>query len=356
MENEQSNALMAVDALPRSLEEIKKYAYVFAKSGMFPDIKSLSQGMVKIIAGREIGLSPFASVRGINIINGKPELSANVIASLIKSSGRYDYRVGEWTDKGCEIAFYQIEEGKKANKDSREEIGKSKFDEADATRAGLINKDPWRKHPRSMYFARAMSIGARTFCPDIYNGNSVYVEGEISGDEPTSVHVIESGQVHDDVKEEVPNAHIEEPETNDAGSPPAAEQTTATNKPAADTPATEEANQTVDAPAGDEPQEVPIEEPAQEESADSATLIGEDGEPFVASEQFKADVMEKIEEFNLNEFQKIRLLMKSTNKTTLPDNDLDWMKLDAYCDAMAEDSKLMEDVLQTAKKAKAATK
>jgi hypothetical protein len=65
----------------------------FAESGMFTDVKSAAQAIVKIQAGQEIGIPPFASMTGIHIIQGKPTIGAGLIASRVKGSGKYDYRV-----------------------------------------------------------------------------------------------------------------------------------------------------------------------------------------------------------------------------------------------------------------------
>lgn len=155
-----------------SLKHMQTYAQVFKKSGYFKGVVDEWQGIVKIMAGQELGLTPFTAMKGINIIDGKPELSAGLMGTLIKRSGKYDYRVSDWSTKGCTITILQ--DGK--------EVGSATFDEADASAAGLLNKDNWRKNPKAMYFARAISYAARTYCPDALGGGNVYVEGEISGD------------------------------------------------------------------------------------------------------------------------------------------------------------------------------
>ena len=72
---------------------MQSMAKTMAESGFFADIKQVAQAMVKIQAGRELGLPPFASMSGIHIVQGKPVLGANLIATMVKNSGRYDYRV-----------------------------------------------------------------------------------------------------------------------------------------------------------------------------------------------------------------------------------------------------------------------
>ena len=79
----------------------------FVKSGFFSDTRDASQAIVKIMAGREFGYGPFASMTGIYIIQGRPTLSANLMASAVKSNARYDYRVRQMDDKACKIEFLQ---------------------------------------------------------------------------------------------------------------------------------------------------------------------------------------------------------------------------------------------------------
>lgn len=137
----------------------------FYKSGMFADIKSAQQAVVKIMAGAEMGISPFQAMSGIHIIQGKPTIGAGLMASRVKASGKYNYKVTEMTDKVCTIDF--LEGG--------QSIGTSSFTIEDAKKAGTKNLD---KFPRNMLFARAMSNGVRWFCPDIYEG-PVYVPEEM---------------------------------------------------------------------------------------------------------------------------------------------------------------------------------
>jgi hypothetical protein len=37
----------------------------------------------------------------------------------------------------------------------------------------------WEKYPSNMLFARAISSGVRIYCPDVFNGNLVYVPEEL---------------------------------------------------------------------------------------------------------------------------------------------------------------------------------
>ncbi len=137
----------------------------FHKSGMFSDIKSASQAVVKIMAGAEMGMSPFQAMSGIHIIQGKPTIGAGLMASRVKASGKYNYRVNEMTDTICRFEFTE----------NGQPIGVSTFTIVDAKKARTKNLD---RFPRNMLFARAMSNGVRWYCPDIYEG-PVYVPEEM---------------------------------------------------------------------------------------------------------------------------------------------------------------------------------
>lgn len=145
--------------------ELMSMADAFAKSGMFQDTKTAAQAIVKIQAGQEIGIPPFAAMTGIHIIQGKPTLGAGLIASRVKGSGKYDYKVIEQTEKICSIDFYQ----------GKEIIGNSSFTIEEAKRAGTKNLD---KYPKNMLFARAISNGVKWYCPDVFSG-PVYVPEEM---------------------------------------------------------------------------------------------------------------------------------------------------------------------------------
>ena len=151
--------------LMKSTQDALSIADTFHKSGMFSDIKSQAQAMVKIMAGAEMGISPFAAMSGIHIIQGKPTIGAGLMAARVKGFGKYDYRVTEHSEKVCSIDFFQ----------GKDKIGNSTFTIQDAQKAGTKNID---KFPKNMLFARAMSNGVKWFTPDIYE-SPVYVPEEM---------------------------------------------------------------------------------------------------------------------------------------------------------------------------------
>lgn len=146
---------------------------IFSKSGMFPDIKSATQALVKIMAGKELGLTPFQSMASIYIVNGRLSLTSQAMSSLIKKTKKYDYKVIKLDEMECSIDFYNAEE----------KIGNSTFTFKDAAKAALVNKEVWKNYPKNMLFARALSNGARFFVPDAICGYYSKEEVEDLGEE-----------------------------------------------------------------------------------------------------------------------------------------------------------------------------
>ena len=160
-------------ALINSVDDLGRIGTMMAKSGYFTDARDAAQASVKVMAGMEMGFGAFASMTGIYIIQGKPSVGANLMASAVKANPKYDYKVREISGQVCRIEFFERVDGK------LESIGTSEFTLQEAKVAGVKNLD---KYARNMLFARAMSNGIRWFCPDVFQGNVTYTPEELGAD------------------------------------------------------------------------------------------------------------------------------------------------------------------------------
>ena len=172
-----SNAL----AVYERMNELTTAATALHASGFFSDVKTQAQAMVKVMAGAEIGLPPFAAMSGIHIVQGKPVLGANLIATLVKNDPRYDYRVKRADNEACVIGWY---EGGK-------QTGESAFTLTEAQAAGLTGKPTWKAYPSDMLFARALTRGARRFAPGIFGGAPIYTPDEMGVDTDEDGHIVQ---------------------------------------------------------------------------------------------------------------------------------------------------------------------
>jgi hypothetical protein len=164
-------------AAPAPIEwdrELRGASYL-VRSGLCPSaVKSPEAALFIILAGRDLGLSPVASLRNIHIIQGKVELSADMQLSLFASrGGRF-----KWLEVSETAAVIELH----APWLLAPHV--SKWTMADAQRAKL-GGDNWQKYPKAMLRSRAITAGLKDIGFDATAG--VYAPGEVDADTETTV-------------------------------------------------------------------------------------------------------------------------------------------------------------------------
>jgi hypothetical protein len=149
----------------RSFAELERMSKLMSRSTLFND--SPENVGTKILAGRELGMGPVMACQCIIVVKGKPSLTAQAWSALIKRHPSYNYKVVKHSRDECLLNFYE----------NGELQGPSEFTMEDAKNAGLSG-DNWRKYPKAMLFARALTQGARMYCPDVGIG-SIYTPEEL---------------------------------------------------------------------------------------------------------------------------------------------------------------------------------
>jgi hypothetical protein len=119
-----------------------------------------------ILAGQEIGLDPMASLRAIDIIQGKPALSALAQRAVVQSRG-HDVWVAEST------ATRAVVRGRRHGT-GEEQVSVWSMDRAN--KMGLLGKDNWKLQPQAMLVARASAECCRLVAADALLGMPYAVE------------------------------------------------------------------------------------------------------------------------------------------------------------------------------------
>lgn len=174
---------MANELVP--VNDVERTSWHLQKSGFFKDLRSLSQGVTKIILGRALGLDAASAVMGLFVsAQGKLTLSANLMARCIKAyrdpiSGhqKYKYRIKEHTDKVCSIQVWEWTE-QAEGKWAWEEVGPP-VKVAIEQFKHLAGNPTWKTYPYNMLFARAISNVAKFHTADVFGGSAVYTPDEI---------------------------------------------------------------------------------------------------------------------------------------------------------------------------------
>lgn len=155
--------LMVFETMAKAAVESKMYRGVGEQAGV----------MMIMLAARELGIPPCQALNGgLNIIQGKVEISARMMNALIRKSG-HQITVKESTDEICILIGKRSDTG---------ETQESSFSLVEAQRAGLVKPGGgWQKFPKDMCYARALSRLARQLFSDVVGIG--YVEGEIRASE-----------------------------------------------------------------------------------------------------------------------------------------------------------------------------
>lgn len=165
-------------------QTMERLAQMALKSGYLPaSIKSVEQAVLIMLKGRELGIQPMQAFAGIQVIQGKPTVSPELMLSLIYSRVKgaiVDYVRTDET--GC-----WIEARRPGGK-----VAQFCFTMEDAKRAELVRKGPWINFPAAMCRARCISAMARALFPDAIAGAS-YIPEEIEAQayEPEVVQEIQ---------------------------------------------------------------------------------------------------------------------------------------------------------------------
>lgn len=162
------------------IKSLKSQADILVKSGLLPaSVNTAEKAIVIMLKGRELGISPMQALSGINVISGKPCMTAELMLSQIyKNCKSARIHLVERTNEKCVIV------ASRPDCKSTEFI----FTIEDAKRAGLMRNPSWEKYPRAMLHARCVSEMARSMFPDAIAGAS-YTPEEMGAE------VNESGEV-----------------------------------------------------------------------------------------------------------------------------------------------------------------
>lgn len=122
-----------------------------------------------ILAGRELGLAPMASLRAIDIIDGTPAIRAHALRGIVQSRG---HKV--WVEESTETRAVVC--GHRAGESGTRQ--RSVWTMERARKANLLGKKNWANHQQAMLVARATAELCRMIASDAIVGMP-YVSEEI---------------------------------------------------------------------------------------------------------------------------------------------------------------------------------
>lgn len=155
---------------PMALTEwstMKEQATMLVKTGFLPvSIKTPEQALAIALTGRELGIGMMEAIRGINVIQGKPSVSPQLMLALaIRTQQLESYSMN--IVNGDAVVVIK----RKGWPEHRVTFGPK-----EATALGLNVKDNYKKQPTVMYKWRALAEALRFTFPDAVSGIYTYDE------------------------------------------------------------------------------------------------------------------------------------------------------------------------------------
>lgn len=155
----QSLALQTIQ--PDEWTTMTQMAAALVKTKFLPQaIQTPEQAVAIMLTGRELGLPPMAALSQINVIQGKPTLSAELMLALINRS-----RLAE----NIEIVA-TVEGAVVTMKRKGRAPYVARFGPTEAKAMGLDGNPNYKKQAATMYQWRAVSMAARAVFPDVVLG------------------------------------------------------------------------------------------------------------------------------------------------------------------------------------------
>ena len=191
--------------LQASLNEQLVFAKALSSAGLLP--ASYKEKPANILLAMQMADAlgmPLAEVfTSINVIEGKPTMSADLIASRIRQAG-HKLRISRAVDaNGQPVVTATL-----IRRDDPGAPFTAVWDMARASRAGLAGKGNWVKYPEAMLQARAITEVARQGASDVLHG-VIYTPEELGGDggtlPPVEMVDVATGEVLDgEIVEDAP--------------------------------------------------------------------------------------------------------------------------------------------------------
>lgn len=173
---------------PTTWMAMKDQASSLVKSGFLPtSINTPEKALAVALAGRELGIGMMESFRSINIIQGKPTISPQLMLALANRTKELENIEIQATDEKCIITIKRKGRSAYTNEFGTKEAGDLQ----------LLGKDNYKKQKKTMFQWRALAANLRVTFPDVVLG--LYTPEELGAEirvtENEHMEIVETKQI-----------------------------------------------------------------------------------------------------------------------------------------------------------------
>lgn len=190
---------LGMQTVPKSFGEQMHFAEIVSQAkGMLPRAYEGNPAnvLVAVQYGASLGIQPMAALQNIDMVQGKPTLSAKAVAALVRARGHRLYLEEDAKNLTVTCTIVRC--------DDPEHPFTATRDKAWAQQMGLLGKDNYKKQPLTMLMWRAITACANKACPELFLGiGGAYTADELAdipeNTEPTKVEATVMDEDEQDV-------------------------------------------------------------------------------------------------------------------------------------------------------------
>jgi hypothetical protein len=133
----------------------------------FQGDKGIPNVLIALELANRLGMSPFAVMQNLNVIQGKPSFSSTFLIAMVNSSGKFAHLRFEFTGEGSERSCYAWTTDREGNRLEGPTVTMQM-----AAQEGWLGKtgSKWKTMPDLMMRYRAASFFSRIYAPEITMG------------------------------------------------------------------------------------------------------------------------------------------------------------------------------------------
>lgn len=153
---------------------MRQQADILVKSGFLPtSVNTPEKALAIMQKGKELGIGPMEALSSINVIQGKPSVSPQLMLALARRTGELIDMKMDVSEKGATVTVTRKNQSPYT----------TTFGIKEATDLGLMAKDNYKKQAGTMFGWRALAANLRITFPDAISG--LYLVEEMTGGEET---------------------------------------------------------------------------------------------------------------------------------------------------------------------------
>lgn len=174
--NTKTGELLPVSLDMERWQIMRQQADVLVKSGFLPaSVNTPEKALAIMQKGKELGIGPMEALSSINVIQGKPSVSPQLMLALARRTGELVDMKMETNEKEATVTVTRRNQSPYS----------TRFGVKEATDLGLMGKDNYKKQAGTMFGWRALAANLRITFPDAISG--LYLVEEMTGGEETTI-------------------------------------------------------------------------------------------------------------------------------------------------------------------------